>query len=69
MPRPRKEPTVSVRIRESSQGLAQRIAAENNLSGLADAIAAALTGWDCLSCEQQADILGREVEEVDDEKP
>ncbi len=68
MPRPRKESTISVRIRTSTQGIAQRIAAENNLAGLADSIQAAVFGWDLLTSVQQADILGREVEEAEEDE-
>lgn len=65
MPRPRREETVPVRIRQSSYGVARRIADQCNLS-LTDAIEVAVRGWDLLSEEQKAELTGIEHEAIEE---
>lgn len=60
MPQPRKEETVTVRIRRSSYGVACRVASNECLSSLAQAVEAMVLGWDLLTREQQAECLGHE---------
>ncbi len=57
MANPRKETTYPLRLRESSYGLATRIAQQYSLS-LIDAVAAGMSAWDLLTEEQRAEITG-----------
>jgi len=63
MPQPRKEDTVPVRIRISSRTKAKQMVKEYELSGMADAIDAALDAWVKLNDDAKMDILGRERKE------
>lgn len=57
MANPRKETTYPLRLRETTYGLATRIAQQYSLS-LIDAVAAGMAAWELLSEEQRAEILG-----------
>ncbi len=65
MPNRRREETVVLRVRLSSHGAARRIADNYSLPSISDAIEAAMRGWDLLTDEQRAEILG----EAHDETP
>lgn len=65
MPRPRREETRAVRIRQSSYGVAKRIGDQYSLS-LTDAVEAAVRAWDLLTEEQKAEITGAEHEATEE---
>ncbi len=75
MANPRKETTYPLRLRESSYGLACRIAQQYSMS-LIDAVAAGMSAWEMLTEEQRAEItgaahetaiVGNDYDEPDDE--